>query len=300
MLTIGSSYVPVLAQAAPAKRFGTSFPYTTNHPEVAYGVPLVQVRFDGNINATFAIDTGASSCFISDALAKKMALNPKKFGPMGRPYLLNGKPVQSVSVAHLSISDLHIKDQTLLIIDDKTLSFMLQCPVDGVIGMDLLKGFTMLFDCPHHHIAVWYPGGFSPDDINGSAFKNVQPVPLKFVSATGLFSVPVELQNSGATSTVDLTLDTGAGFTSIQGQSARQLSLMSVQKYGSTSVSGAVEMSKAYVSELRLGASLFKDQQVVYPSQEETKFPYGLGMDILSSRFVLMDFPQKKMYVLAP
>ena len=102
------------------------------------------------------------------------------------------------------------------------------------------------------------------------------------------------------TSTVALGLDTGAGLSSISLKAARQLSLISVQKYSSASVGGAVEINKAYVSAFHVGTSLSKDQQVTYPSQEAAKFPESLGMDFFNSRFVLMDFPQEKMYIMAP
>ena len=59
-------------------------------------------------------------------------------------------------------------------------------------------------------------------------------------------------------------------------------------------------MNKAFVSSFRLRTVVYQNQQVTFVSQEAVEYPNGLGMDFFNSRVVLMDFPQKKMYVLAP
>ena len=278
----------------------TTFSYTTNDPQSAFGIPLVQVNLDGGVTATFALDTGTNPSLISDALAKKLGLTPKPFEPKGRPFMLNGKPTQSVTVTHFNIEDLHINTQTLLVVDAKILAFGFQHPVDGVMGLDMMAQFTLLFDFLHHHVVVWYPGGFSQAEIADSAFKNSAPISLKLMPETGLFSVPVELWNGTAVSIIELAVDTGTGLTSISPQAARQLHLAPVQQYNSSSANGTVRMSKAFVSKLRLGAALFKDQRITYPSRDDARFSTGLGMDVFSSHLVLMDFPRRTLYVITP
>jgi len=277
-----------------------SFPYTTNDPTVPYGVPLVQVQLDGNVSATFLIDTGTNPSFISDALAEKLALKPTKFEPQGKPYLVYGKPAQSVTIPRLDISGLHLVNPTLLIMDNKILSSFPQHPVDGIIGSDILRTFTLLFDFPHHHIVASYPGGLTSNDIANSSFKDAPAIPLDFSPANGLFSAKVEMRDGISTSTVSLALDTGAGFTSIPVSAVRQLKLVSVQEYTTFSFSGNVKMNKAFVSSFRLGTAVYQNQQVTFASQEATKFPSSLGMDFFNTRIVLIDFPQKKMYIITP
>lgn len=300
LILITCSLSPLAAETAATPRTMTTFSYTTNDPQSAFGVPLVQVNLDGGVTATFALDTGTNPSLISDALAKKLGLTPKPFEPKGRPFMLNGKHTQSVIVTHFNIDDLRINTQTLLVVDAKILAFGFQHPVDGVMGLDMMAQFTMLFDFPHHHVVVWYPGGFSRAEIADSAFKDSAPIPLKLVPETALFSVPVELWNGTVVSTIDLTVDTGAGLTSISPQAARRLHLVPVQQYNSSSANGAVRMGKAFVSKLRLGASLSKDQRIAYPSNDNTKFSAGLGMDIFSSHMILMDFPERTLYVITP
>lgn len=285
---------------APIKRSVTSFSYTTNDPKSSFGVPLVQVQLDERVTATFVIDTGTNTSLISDTLAGKLRLKPTPFQPLGRPFLLNGRPARSVSVAHLNIGNLHIGNQTLLVTDAGMLSSLWRHSVDGVIGVNILAAFSVFFDFPHRHIVIWYPGGFSADDLAKSAFKDAAATPLKLITGTGTFSTSVELQNGPLTASVDLTVDTGAGLTSIPDGIAEQLKLRPFQEYISTSSHGVVKMSKARVSLFQLGTWLLDHQQLTYPSQENTQFPSSLGMDVLSSRYVLLDFPQSKMYVLAP
>lgn len=299
ILAVGLIQRSLFAQATTATPFSVTIPYTTNDPTVPYGLPLVQVQLDGNVSATFVIDTGTNPSYISDTLAKKLALKPTKYEPVGKPYVVNGKPAQSVSVPRLDISGLHLVNPTLLVMDDKILSSLPQHPVDGIIGINILRSFTLLCDFLHHHIVMSYPG-LTAEDIAKSSFKDAVAIPLDFSPANSLFSAKVEVKDGIFASTASLRIDTGAGLTSIPANAARQLKLVSVQKYNTFLLSGIVEMNKAFVSSFRLGTVVYQNQQATFVSQEAVEYPNGLGMDFFNSRVVLMDFPQKKMYVLAP
>lgn len=291
---------PAAAEDAPTGRTTATFSYTTNDPKSAFGVPLVQVQLDKGLSATFAIDTGANPSLISDTLATKLGLTPAPFLPSGRPFLSFGKPAQFVDVAHLNMGNLHIEKQTLIVADAKMLSSIWRHPVDGVIGINVLAAFAVFFDFPHHHVVVWSPGGFSAEDIEKSAFKDAAAIPLKLETDLALLSAPVELGNGSLTVSTALSIDTGADLTSIPAGVARHLKLMPTEKHMSTSRHGNVEMSKAYVFTFRLGTLPLNNQQVTYPSQEKSVFPTSLGMDFFSSRYVLFDFPNNRMYILAP
>lgn len=300
VLLFAPGILPAAAQDAPASRTTATFSYTTNDPKSAFGVPLVQVQLDKGQSATFAIDTGTNPSLISDTLARKLGLTPAPFLPSGHPFLSFGKPAQFVNVAHLNMGDLHFEKQRLIIADAKMFSSIWRHPVDGVIGIDMLAQFTVLFDFPHHHVVIWSPGGFSAEDIAKSAFKDAAAIPLKLETDTALLSAPVELGNGSLTVSTPLSIDTGADLTSIPTGIAQQLNLMPTEKHMSTSRHGKVEMSKAYVFTFRLGTLPLNNQQVTYPSRENTVFPTSLGMDFFSSRYVLFDFPKNRMYILAP
>lgn len=300
ILLFAPSISPAAADDAPTGRTTATFSYTTNNPKSAFGVPLVQMQLDEGLSATFAIDTGTNPSLISDTLARKLGLTPAPFLPSGHPFLSFGKPAQFVNVAHLNMGDLHFEKQRLIIADAKMFSSIWRHPVDGVIGIDMLAQFTALFDFPHHHVVIWSPGGFSAEDIAKSAFKDAALMPLKLETDTALFSTPVELKNGSVAVSTPFIIDTGAGLTSIPIGVAGQIKLVPTQKYTSTSQQGNVEMNKAYVSTFDLCILPLNNQQVTYPSQENTVFLSSLGMDFFSSRYVLFDFPKNRMYILAP
>ena len=269
------------------------------------GTPLVHVVLNGHIDATFMVDTGSNNCAVSEELAKKLGVVPHPAVDGTQPYLLNGKQAQAIDLTSLQIGDILTKNPVLIqpfvtpmiVLSDKQLGKVAAISVDGIIGANGLSYFAVGFDFHRHVMMFYYPGILSVSQVHYAGFNIPADVPTSMSSAATDYKyfVSVEIAKGGVSRQVDLLLDTGAKNTFVSRDVAEALSLTPTQRQPTMSLSRRFDTDIAPVSSLRVGGVTVKDFLVYFPHTGD--YATVLGLDFLSSYYVLMDFPAQKMYV---
>ena len=289
--------LPLQAKTAPPPQVRTTFSFT---PLPAWPVPLVPVQINGQTSATFALDTGTNFSAVTDTLAAKLGLVPKPYFQDGQPYQVLGKPADAVTLHTLQAGLFVFRQERVLVLPASGLSALLQQPIDGILGMDLLRHFAVEVDFPTRRITLLSPGGLSPSARQDAGFGEAVAVPLTLQSRTRLYLASGQLRNGENTGQENMLVDTGSGATAISSTLAGQLALVPVQSGGSTAMlSGTFPIDTARVPALDLGGLTVSNVPVVYPTQSGEKYGPLLGVDVLSQYRVLLDFPDKTMYLQA-
>lgn len=271
--------------------------YTTlSYKPSANGCPLVLLRLNEHYFGTFAVDTGTSASMITDTMAAKMGLTRKPLiGDDGLPRHFLGVPVDYVSVPKVMIGQLPIMDYPLVVIDAGKLSDVMRQPLDGLIGANFFTQCAASFDFQKHEIGIWYPGNFSDEEVKQMRFSPEDVIPLTIMKDKTRFAVTVHCNDEADE---DLPVDTGSGITLLSPQLVQKLKLKPKGPGAEFSLlSGTEKLDRARLHKLALGKQVFENFIIVYSENKNTQQPPALGLDILSQFRVLLDVPNKKLYL---
>ena len=276
--------------------------------------PLIRVKVNDLVSATFLLDTGFNATVISDKFAKRLKDRRIPISIQGKPYTLDGKRVFGVVLSKMSLGGFICKDSLVCIVAEKHIAPSVE-HIDGILGLDLLRHFDYLFDFPLHQVTMFSQSrlnipsdgsapryiteGLTRDEVTALGFANAKSAELIASSKDGLTYVYVQCGNKGKSGGDNLLLDTGGQLSTISSSLAQQLDLKPfTENIGVTAYSGAGSISSAPVDQIQVGNLTLNEQMIAYSDQSEpgNSVPLCFGMDIMAKYKVLMDFTAQKVY----
>lgn len=284
--------------------------YTTDRlPSGEDGAPLVQVTLNDGAKATFLLDTGTSACSVTGAMAAKLGLTPQPIAQAAAPLIMDGAQATTVPLT-IQIGRFRFPRFPTLVIKESRFQQVLGHPLDGILGVNLLRHFALILEPQNHVLALLTPGKMTAAQVQSWGFRHASALPLTR-SSNGTYWASVGLTNGAHTAQENLAIDTGAGTSILSNAAAQSLDLTPVQRrisvpFGNGSfvgdladvpsvtlgtVPGETSLAKSTLT-LRGGAFL-------YPNRPESSIgsPHVLGMNILSGCSVLLDFPGETLYL---
>lgn len=290
------SVPPAVAQTSTPPRHGSTVSYT---PLFIGGqdtrLPLISVRLNDKIDTALLVDTGASVSLLSQSTARRLGL------PI-LPTEHDGKSLPPLTISRLNIGSLALSGVPFIVAPDVQVAALLGTAGSGILGTDLLSRFAVFFDFPQRRLTLLDPGAFLPSDLQALDLADASVVSLRDTFKNGYphWSVAVRLHNGRERSDESLVLDTGTVSTNISRRTARRLKLRPTQEgIKKLNFQSSDVVNTATVTSLELGDFLFDNVPVDYPVSETSAYTSLLGMDVLSSFRILIDFAGHKMY-LAP
>ena len=169
---------------------GTAFTSADAQSRNVDGSFLVDARVDGSL-AVLVLDTGAEHSLLDREFAKRLGLHPIADGDVQKPYS-SGKN-QIVRVSDLEIQSIHSSDLNVMTDDLAASSGALGVRIDGVLGNDFLRRFTVTLDysagsVTFEHRSVSHPGvPINLDRVGNRYFVHLKfdGVLLSFLLDTG-------------------------------------------------------------------------------------------------------------------
>jgi predicted aspartyl protease len=297
LLTGRNALLPAGAQQTPAtNRYTATLPFA--QLDRAAALQFVSIGVDDRMLGTFVIDTGAWPSLLEANVATKLGLTSKPaISEGGAQIYWNGKPADAVTLPNckFGIGTLPPLDIAFALLPENSLTQAAGQRVDGILGSNVFEHVAALFDFQHQQITLWYPGSLTGEELNRIGMGQAVQVPLSFSKDSGTFTAPVRFNGTGVE---DLIVDTGVGRTLISSQLARQLKLQPVERgVASKGVLTTQTLSVVRVRTLSLAKLTLSNISIGYSEQENALYRPRLGLDVLTRYLVLIDFPQKKMFL---
>jgi predicted aspartyl protease len=164
------------------------------------GTFLVDAKMNGS-PAVLLLDTGAEHSILDREFAQRLGLRPVAYADLQRPY--SSENTEVILVPHLDIQSVHSSGLRMMTDDLAAASGALGVHIDGVLGNDVMRKFTITLDYSAGSVTFGRisvaPHGV-PIKLRGIGNRyfthlNFDGVPLTFLLDTGTnFSV---LSNSG-------------------------------------------------------------------------------------------------------
>ena len=320
-----SPQTPSPTQSPPVKQRMT---FTVKYSPVFSGntrqtVPAIIGTFPNHRQARFVIDTGTDAIVVSEKLTKDLGLSPMPFENLPANALtVDGNSLKQVTLPDLSTDAATSSSPFPNALAFQHMNFNGQAAVipqrhwgffetDGLLGTSILmKVGAILFDGPKQELTFVFGGNATTAEREYLGFSSAAvSIELTAVSTsnTGLFTVPITLDNNGVFEQVTVMLDTGSNITTIPRATALALGLESISSSISRGVGGTVTMVAAPVQSMKIGGLTLhnilvsfsgKDKQGTAIAAAKGGVENTLGMDILAGYRVLIDLPARRMYLM--
>jgi predicted aspartyl protease len=141
------------AYQADARRDPVIVPFLQEDP-----LPTVKVDLGDGKNHVFVLDTGAAETILDPRLADKLGVVP--FQDSEKGVFAGGKTAgqRFALLAKLRLGDLTVRRIPVTLLDTTPISAALgSTPVEGVIGVDILRRFTATLDYPRRRLSLARP-----------------------------------------------------------------------------------------------------------------------------------------------
>jgi len=120
--------------------------------KLAYGIPIVQVLVNGQGPFRFVLDTAASKTIIDRGLAERLGLPG---GPEAMALGAGGlMPVRLARLEELRLGGLTLRDLEVGVADLSAFREVLDVPVEGVLGSDVLEGLVITIDYRRKRLSI--------------------------------------------------------------------------------------------------------------------------------------------------
>lgn len=263
---------------------------------VGNGTPKIIAHLGNTATANLLVDTGASRCFISNTVQKRLSLPAYPLVDVdGSLVIVAGKQWQAITLSFLGIGLIHLKKTPLIICPLGLFENIANNGAEGLIGTDILTGYATLFDTEKHQITFWPEGKLNAGDLKSVGFEGAESLSGAF-GKDGIFRIHARFNDKEEE---DIGLDTGAALTALSLQIVRKLKLKDTAKgKPQYTLFGAAKTNEAHLQTLTLGKLIVKDFDVQYQTGHDTRgfFPH-IGMDVLSHFRFLLDAPAGKLYL---
>ena len=116
-------------------RYSTTIPFSP----LVIGIdntrlPLISVRINDSVTATFLVDTGANFLAVTNNFAKKLKLTLDKTNQGGYPNTIYGRTVHTTTLAKLQFGNIVINKQPMVVLPPESLAGI-ERSIDGIIGI---------------------------------------------------------------------------------------------------------------------------------------------------------------------
>jgi hypothetical protein len=287
--------------AKPPPRFIATVPFTLGSDGRMY----VQARINGQVEATFLLDTGNDVNYLSADLQDKLHLpltpvtDDGKAG--GKPSLIEGRQLMGIEPASVLLGNLNVTQTWFLLLPAKKLSesALTHRPVDGVIGSRTLSRFAMLLDFSRNRLVLWYPSGLTKPEISALNLTVLYTVPISPSPGNhDIWVAHVQFTSDTAAARQDMMIDTGAMITTIPAETADRLKLVGSEGGTATLfLNKKVTIEASQVTQMQMGNFVLFSHTVRYPERPLPSYPVSVGMDIFRGYLPLIDFGQNVMYL---
>ncbi len=292
----------VADDAKPPPRLVATVPFTLGSDGRMY----VQARINGQVEATFLIDTGNDVNYLSADLQDKLHLpltpvtDDGKAG--GKPSLIEGKQLMGIEPTSVVLGGgLNLTQTWFLLLPAKKLSesALTRRPVDGIIGSRTLSRCAMLLDFSRNHLVLWYPSGLTKPEISALNLTVLYTVPISpSPSNPDIWVAHVQFTSATAAARQDMMIDTGASITTIPAETADRLKLVGSEGGTATLfLNKKVTIEASQVTQMQMGDFVLFSHTVRYPERPLPSYPVSVGMDIFRGYLPLIDFGQNVMYL---
>ena len=260
-----------------------------------------QAKLNDHTSVTFLIDTGSYVNYIDAGIAAKLGLPLENVTSTitGQPYTELGQAAHAVRIHSVVAGGVNFANAVFLVEPKARLPRSVTVQADGIIGLNALQQSALQIDFKQHQLTL-YPGGdLSVADLEAAGFTGAVTLPLFFLPATASFAARVHIVSGLLTADEDLLVDTGANATTITAAVASQLQLVPFGK-GGNAIAGfnySIPVNWAKIPKLSIGGLVVEDYPVFYPMKDVAVVPGSLGLDLLSGYGLLLDIPQKKLYL---
>lgn len=179
------------------------------------GVPMVTVRVNGE-PASMMLDTGATVTTLTASGAARLKLEVDRSRPAFMSGLGGALVAGTVPVGHIEFGNLRLEDARVPVVPLKGMEGLLATPLDGLLGVDVLKLAEIDLDLPGNRVILY----------RGDLCRAAKPVWTGAYASLPTWQTPnlrlgtrLEVNNRGFQALVD----TGFSATTISQRGARLL-----------------------------------------------------------------------------
>ena len=304
LLDISLGSYPAYAEDTPSQQHLYEMKYIpAKVGQKLWGQPLVHVRLNGHLDATFLVDTGSGDSIISTDLARRLNLRLRPaVGDNGQPIFWRNDRATMTEIARFEIGPVNADNAPVLVADASTFNQIWgkvnvnTC--DGVIGANMLQNSAILLDSQHHTFGFCVPGQLSSKQLQevGLPIPYVLPMSKSDDTGNNQWHIQAQFINGSKSGNESLLLDTGSNATIVSDSLAHKAQIMAISQGKQQTLYANSAITMGRVDLIKIGDLILSSVSIgIRPVTDEQ--PPLLGMDILANYRVLIDFPGKKMYL---
>lgn len=277
----------------------TTLYYRTLSP---YPVPIINVKINSSLVRTFVVDTGANISIVSKETARQLRLDVKAaVGGDGKPLYLfdrTDRPADMVTPAQFQVGSLALRKVPLMLMDEKEIHALLGDDIDGIIGTNIFMPGAVVFRFSQQRIELHYPG-LSRAEVASLGFSEDNSTRIQDKNNDFRFTVPVQLDKHVKE---DLLIDTGAPWTIVSNASGIKLQLRSVSTspVNTRTFFGDVPCKRGTLETIEMAGFSQSMFRIAYGTAPTAKIGPILGLDLLTRYDILINYPERMMYVARP
>ncbi len=269
-------------------------PYIVSYQPGEDNDQLVIVRLNEKTTATFLLDTGTTTTQIFPELAARMKLHPEPLKSHVGEVLNNKQDDENiVHVRKFQFGTVTLSDVPLALPKVDAISSGSRRKIDGIIGMNFLAQYAVLFDFQKHQLMLWKNGKLSLAQRKQCNMEKASSVPIIDIYKSLQYFARVRING---TTEEDMLIDSGGSATIISAPIARNLKLTSLGNVIAHPIYGPQPYHIGVVDKLDIGDYTTGAVTLWYPERDGGPIPPVLGRDFLTQHRILMDFPDNRMY----
>ena len=267
-----------------------------------YKQAVYKTVLDKKIQVQLLVDTGSPVNMIAASLVKSLGLVPRPAtATNGTPLELEGSPATAVNVRSTQIGRFNLTEQLFLIMSDKRLHELCGKDVDGVIRLNTLQTFNIIFNFSKNSLLFIYPAGLSSEDINELSFRRSEKISIYQSPSNLLYFTKVSLFNATDCIEHDMILDSGSYYTILPKEDANKLHLQNkISTLKVKPAGGKQTLGMDKVTSIRLGNYECLEHHIMFNMENESQNAIvGFSEDLFGGHRVLIDFKNNAMYVVS-
>jgi predicted aspartyl protease len=256
--------------------------------------PIVTLFANGH-PVVLLLDTGAARTVLAPAVADRIGAQPPRIEFQRQIHGIAGVlPTREVELRSFVAGSMSIPWRRVVVAPVTTPS-VFSTPLDGMVGADVLSGFDVDLDLPHHRMMLYHKGSCP----NGPPWAGpYTPISTGQSRDEHLF-FPVQLDGRR----IVAIIDTGAQHTFLSETIARALGVTEAvlaRDRPMTTQGATGERLSSHIhrfSELRVGAEIIRNPELVVGDVNLRDADIVLGVDFLSSRHIWLSYGALQIFV---
>ena len=284
-------------EVKPPPRVKAVIPFTPGPGGEIY----VRASLNGKTTATFLVDTGVDSDYLSSTVADKLGLRAIPATHGGKSLFLAGKALQGMIVPNVVVGQARYPGIAFALLSPGQLP---DAPdgrgtIDGILGAPALMPFAVMLDFEHDRMTVWSPSSLTADDMSSAGFRPFGEVPITpSPTDANQWTAHVMFTQGTKKAEQDLTVDTGANRTTVPSGVARQLNIRKDGEGKATLfLNKPITVDYGRIAQMQIGDLILRNATVYYAEQDLLEYPVSLSLNLFRGYVVLLDFGQREMYV---